>query len=156
MDINATLIGQGITFFIFILITMKFVWPPIIAAMEERKQRIADGLAAGEQGQKDLEDAREKSELIIDGARDQAREILNKAQIRANEVVDQAKSTASSEGDRLVAEARARIEQESLRARTGLRDEVAVLAAAGAGKLLEREVDAGAHAKLFDELIEQL
>ena len=156
MDINATLIGQGITFFIFILITMKFVWPPIMAAMEERKQRIADGLAAGEQGQKDLEEAREKSELIIDGAREHARVILDKAQMRADEVVEQAKSTASSEGDRLVAEARARIEQESLKARTSLRNEVAVLAAAGAGKLLEREVDAGSHAKLFDELIEQL
>ncbi len=156
MDINATLIGQGITFFIFILVTMKFVWPPIMAAMEERKQRIADGLAAGEQGKKDLEEAREKSDIIVDEARDQARDILDKAQMRANEIVDEAKSTASSEGDRLVADAHSRIEQESLKARTSLRDEVAVLAAAGAGKLLEREVDAGAHARLFDELIEQL
>lgn len=156
MDINATLFGQAITFLIFILVTMKYVWPPIMAAMEERKQRIADGLAAAEQGQKDLEGAREKSELIIEQTREQAREILDKAQMRANEIVGEAKSTASTEGDRLVAEARSRIEQESNRARSDLRNEVAVLAAAGAGKLLEREVDAGAHAKLFDELVDQL
>lgn len=156
MGINATLFGQFITFFLFIAFTVKFVWPHITRAMEERKERISDGLAAAERGRRELAEADEQKKEVLREAREQAKEILDQANRRSNEIVDQAKARAREEGDRLVEAARSEIDQEANRAREELRREVARIAVAGAGRILEREIDADAHRKLLDELATEL
>ena len=156
MNINATLIAQGITFFLFILMTMKFVWPMIKTAMDERQQKIADGLAAAEKGVRDLDKARDEAKKLLDDAKNQAADLLNQANKRSSEIVEEAKKDARVEGDRLVASARAQIEQEVARAREQLRKEVASLAVVGAGKVLGREIDAKAHADLLDKVANEL
>ena len=156
MNINLTLIVQMIVFALLIVFTMKFVWPMILGAMDERSKKIALGLAAAEKGQQQLQQAHQESEVIIREARERARQIIDQAQQRANEAIEQAKGTASSEGQRLVAAAQQQITLESLRARESLRHDVGRLAVQAASKLLEREVDARAHADLIDKLAAQI
>lgn len=156
MNINLTLIVQMFVFALLIWFTMKVVWPLILGPMDERARRIADGLAAAEKGQKDLTQAKSRSDDIIREARVKAVQIVDQAQHRANEVIDQAKTTAISEGERLVAAAQQQIELESSRARENLRKEVAALAVTGASRLLGREVDAKAHAELLNKLAAQI
>ena len=156
MNINLTLIGQTITFMVFVWFCMKFIWPPLVKALEERKQKIADGLAAAERGQREQHLAEERAAEKLKEAKAQAQEILNQAQKRASEIVDEAKGTARVEGERIITAAQAEIEQEANRAREALRAQVAELAVAGAGKILKREIDAKAHEDLLNDLVAQL
>ena len=152
MNINATLIGQVIVFVILIWFTMRFIWPHIINAVEERQRKIAEGLAFAEKSEKSLADAKSASNELIKEARAQAAKIVEQANRRSNELVDEARGVATTEGQRLVAEARQNVALESTRAREQLRKEVATIAVAGAGKLLGREIDAKAHADLLEKL----
>jgi F-type H+-transporting ATPase subunit b len=152
MNPNATLIGQMIVFAIFIWFTVKFIWPMIINAMEERQKTIADGLAAAEKGSKSLDAAKAASDDILKDAHVRANKIVDQAHKREVEMIDEAKSTAVAEGQRLIAEAKQEVSIESNRAREQLRKDVAALAVAGASKLLGREIDAKAHADLLDKL----
>lgn len=156
MGINATLIGQMITFIVFILFTMKFVWPPIKQAMSEREKRIADGLASAERGQHELELAQKKAAEKIREAKEQANEIIERANRQGASLVDEARDEARQVAERERTAAEARIEQEVNQARTELRRQVADLAILGAARILEREVDAKAHRAMLDELAEQL
>ena len=156
MNINLTLIVQMVVFIVLIWFTMKFVWPIILGAMDERAKKIALGLAAAEKGQQDLAQARTNSDAIIREARERATQIIDHAQHRANELIDQAKVLATHEGQRLVASAQQQIDLEANRARESLRKEVAELAVSTASKLLEREIDARAHADLISKLATQI
>jgi len=156
MEINATLIGQAIVFLILIWFTMKFIWPPLMQSVAERQKKIADGLAAAERGQKDLDEAKRRADGIIREARERATQIIDHAQQRANELVDQAKGTATQEGQRLVAAAQQQIDLEAQRARESLRREVGALAISTASKLLEREIDERTHADLITKLAAQI
>ena len=156
MDINLTLFGQAIAFIVFVYFCMKFIWPPIIQALEERQKSVADGIAASAKAHTELAAATEKSEAIIAEARERALEIVDQASQRASQVMADAKSDAVTEGKRLVEAARSEIEQESNRAKDSLRGEIASIAIAGAGKLLNREVDKKTHADLLDKLAAEL
>jgi F-type H+-transporting ATPase subunit b len=156
VSINLTLIVQMVVFALLIWFTMKFVWPMVLGALDERARRIADGLAAAEQGQKDLAQAQTRADEAIREARSKAVQIVDQAQHRANELIDQAKVAALAEGERLVASAQQQIQLESQRARETLRKEVAGLALAGASQLLEREIDPKAHKELLDRLAGQI
>lgn len=156
MNINATLIGQSIAFFLFVWFCMKFVWPPIMHALDARKKQIADGLAAGERGKHELELAAKRAAEDLRAAKQRASEIVAQAEKRAVQIVEEAKNDARSEGDRILAGARAEIEQETNRAKETLRAQVAALAVAGAEKILRREIDAKAHADLLQALTEKL
>ncbi len=156
MNLNATLIGQSITFLVFVWFCMKYIWPPLMRALEERRRNIADGLAAAERGRHEQELAAKRAAEVIHEAREQAAEIVARAERRAAEIVEEAKAEARAEGERILAAARGEIEQELNRAREELRRQVAALAVAGAERILEREVDERAHAKLLDELVAQL
>ena len=156
MNINLTLVVQMVVFATLILITMKWIWPPILRAMDERQRKIAQGLAAAEEGQQQLSQARDKADAIIREARERANQIIDHAQHRANEVIEQAKGTASSEGARIVAAAQQQIELDTTRAKESLRREVAGIAVGAASKLLGREIDARAHADLLEQLAEQI
>ncbi len=156
MNFNATLIGQMITFAVFVWFCMKFIWPPLIAALEERNARISEGLAAAQRGQQDLEEAEAKVKESLNEAKAQAQEIINQAQKRANEIVDDAKESAREEADKTVAAAGVEIEQQVSAAREQLRKEVSTIALAGAERILKREIDAKAHADVLDELVEQI
>ncbi|MEJ2308351.1 MAG: F0F1 ATP synthase subunit B [Gammaproteobacteria bacterium] len=156
MNINLTLIGQLIAFVVFVWFTKKYVWTPIIAALNERKSRIADGLAAAERGQHEQELAKERAVDEIRKAKTQAAEIINQANKRANEIVDEAKEHAKVEGNRILAAAQAEIEQETNRAREALRGKVAELAVSGAEKILRREINADAHSEVLDTVARQL
>ncbi|MEQ1881999.1 MAG: F0F1 ATP synthase subunit B [Burkholderiales bacterium] len=152
MNINATLFGQAIWFGLFIWITMKFVWPPLRKAMLDRQTQIADGLAAAERGKQDLEQASKRAAEELQRARAQAGEIISQAEKRGAVVVEEAKTAAKVEAERIVTGAKAEIEQEVFRAKEALRTQVALLAIAGAEKILKREVDAKAHAQLLSGL----
>jgi F-type H+-transporting ATPase subunit b len=156
MNFNATLIGQMITFAIFVWFCMKFIWPPLIAALEERNARISEGLAAAQRGQQDLEEAEAKVKESLNEAKTQAQEIINQAQKRANEIVDEAKESARDEADKTVAAASVEIDQQISAAREQLRKEVSSIALAGAERILNREIAAQAHADVLDELVEQI
>ncbi len=156
MDINLTLIGQAIAFIVFVYFCMKYIWPPIMQALEERRQSVADGIAASNKAHKDLAAASEKSEAIVEEARARALGIVDQANQRANQVMVEAKSDAVTEGKRLVEAARSEIEQESNKAKDSLRGEIASIAIAGASKLLDREVDEKTHADLLDKLVAEL
>lgn len=156
MNINLTLLGQTIMFFMFVWFCMKFVWPPITEALSQRKQQIADGLAAGERGKLDLELAAKRSTEILHEAKQKASDIVAQAEKRGVMIVEEAKNSAKVEGDRLLAGAKAEIEQEVFRAKESLRSQVADLAVAGAEKILRREVDAKAHAELLATLKSEL
>ena len=156
MNINLTLIVQMIVFILLIWFTMKVVWPMILGPMNERETRIAKGLAAAEEGEKELTEARGKADVIIREARERANQIIDHAQHRANDLVEQAKGTAQTEGARIVAAARQQIELDTARARESLRREVAGIAVGAAAKLLGREIDARRHADLLDTLAAQI
>ena len=156
MSFNLTLIAQAVSFALFIWFTVKFVWPPLLRAIEARQKQIADGLAAGEQGKKSLEASSKQADQAIREARSRAAEIIAQAEKRSAEVVEEAKTVARAEGDREKAAAKADIQQEAARAREQLREQVAALAVAGAEKILRREVDARAHADLLDGIKKQL
>ena len=152
MNINLTLIGQSITFAIFVWFCMKFIWPPIVAALDERKQKIADGLAAAERGAKEQELAEEKAVAVIKEAKEQARTIISQAEKRNAEIVDEAKGEAREEAERIIVAAKAEVEQEANRAREELRGKVIDLALAGASKILEREVKIEDHNASLEKL----
>ena len=156
MNINATLIGQSIAFFLFVLFVMKYVWPPLIAALDERKKTIADGLAAAERGQHEQELAEKRATEHIREAKDQSSEILAQAQKRAGEIVEEAKDTAKEEAEGIKKAAAAEIDQEVNRAKEHLRQQVAGITIAGAEKVLKREIDEKAHGDLVDDLIAQI
>ena len=156
MNFNATLIGQMITFGLLVLFTMKYVWPPIMEAMQDRQKRIADGLASAERGMHEQELAKTKSAQLLKEARQQAAEIIAQAHKRANEIIEQSKLEARAEGDRQLVTAKAEIEQEVNRAREQLRGQVVSLAVAGASMIIQREVDEAANAALLDDLVAQL
>ena len=156
MNFNATLIGQTITFFVFVWICMKYIWPPLMGILEERTAKISEGLAAAQRGQKDLEDAQTKVGESLNDAKQQAQEIINQAQKRANEIVDEAKDAARDEAVKIKTAATADIDQQVSSAREHLRKEVSVIALAGAEKILKREVDAKAHAAVLDDLVAQI
>lgn len=156
MNINLTLFGQTISFAIFVWFTMKFVWPPITAAMQARQKKIAEGLDAAGRAQRDLQLAQEKAAQTLRETKEQAAEILDKASKTANAIVEESKQQARSEGERLLVAAKAEIEVEVNRAKDQLRTQVAALAVAGAEKILESSVDAKAHNDLVAKLASQL
>jgi F-type H+-transporting ATPase subunit b len=156
VNINLTLIVQMVVFALLIGFVMKYVWPLILGAMDERSRKIAMGLAAAEKGQQQLKEAHQEAEVIIREARERAQKIIDQAQHRASEAIEEAKGTATSEGQRLVAAAQQEIALESTRARESLRHDVGRLAVQAASKLLEREIDARAHADLIDKLAAQI
>jgi F-type H+-transporting ATPase subunit b len=156
MNINATLLGQTIMFILFVWFCMKFVWPPIMQALSERKKQIADGLAAGERGKRELELASKNAAENLREAKQKAAEIITQAEKRSSQVVEEAKGIAKEEGNRIVASAKIEVEQEVFRAREMLRQHVADLAVAGAAKILHREIDAKAHADLLTTIKAEL
>jgi F-type H+-transporting ATPase subunit b len=156
MNINFSLIAQAVAFALFIWFTVRFVWPPLLGAIEARQKQIADGLAAGEQGRKSLEISTRQAEEAIAEARTRAAEIVSQAERRASQLIEEAKGAAKEEGTREKAAAKAEIGQEVQRARELLREQVAALAVAGAEKILRREVDAKAHAELLEGIKKQL
>jgi F-type H+-transporting ATPase subunit b len=156
VNINLTLIGQMLAFVAFVAFCMKYVWPPILAAMQERERKIADGLAAADRASHDLELAREKAVERLREAKEEAAGIIESANRRAAQIVDEAKDSASAEAQRIKAAAQAEIEQETNRAREHLRAEVASLALAGAERVLGASIDAGAHADIVDKLAAEL
>ncbi|WP_456405545.1 F0F1 ATP synthase subunit B [Thiolapillus sp.] len=156
MNINLTLIAQLISFAVFVWFTMKFVWPPMIKAMEERKARIADGLAAAERGVHEKELAQQAALEKLHEAKQQSAEIVSRAEKRAAEIVDEAKDQARIEGERILTAAKAEIDQEANKAREALRTKVAELAVMGAEKILRKEINADAHKDIVDSLAKQL
>ena len=156
MNLNVTLFAQAITFFLFILISVKWVWPMVLKHIEARQKLIADGLAEAERGRSSLAEAQKQNEITLREARTRAQEIVAAAEKAASERIEESKSVAKTEGDRLLAQAKAQIDQEVHAARQALREQVAKLAVSGAEKILAREVDARAHADMLDRLKAQL
>ena len=156
MHINLTLIGQSITFLIFVWFCMKFVWPFIRNAMDARTQQIAEGLSAAERAHRDLELAKDKVSSQLKDAKVEAASIIEQANRRAAQIIDEAKERAREEGDRIKVSAQAEIEQESNRAREQLRAQVGALAVAGASRILGRAVDEHAHRDIVDQLAQEL
>ncbi len=156
MDINATLLGQMITFAIFIWFTMKFVWPPLMKVLEERRKKMAEGLAAAEKGRHDLAAAQEQISNELGEAKNQAALIIEHANQRANHMVEEAKERARSEGERLVHLAQAEIKQEYNQAKSELVQQVSQLALAGAERILKHNIDAKVNQQLLKELIEEI
>jgi F-type H+-transporting ATPase subunit b len=152
MNLNATLFIQMLVFFILAGVTMKFIWPPLITAIDDRRRKIAEGLASAEKGEKSLAEAKSNATVIIRDAHAQATKIIEQANRRSNELVEEARGTAIAEGQRLIGDARQEVALESSRAREQLRQEVAAIAVAGASRLLGREIDAKAHADLLEKL----
>ncbi|QDC45220.1 F0F1 ATP synthase subunit B [Methylophilus medardicus] len=156
MNINFTLIAQAIAFAVLIWFTVKFVWPPLLKAIEARQKEIADGLAAAQEGRSALEVAAKKSETTLNEAKQKASEIIGQAEKRAAQIIDEAKGNAKAEGDRIIAGAKAEIDQEVNRAKEGLRAQVSTLAVAGAEKILRKEIDAKAHSEMLTKLAAEL
>jgi F-type H+-transporting ATPase subunit b len=152
MNLNLTLFIQAVVFVILGWVTMKFIWPPLITALEERQKKIAEGLAAADKGEKSLADAKSAANELIKEARVQATKIIEQANRRSGEVIEEARGTAIAEGQRLLSDAHQEVALESTRAREQLRREVATIAVVGASKLLGREVDARTHADLLEQL----
>jgi len=156
VDINLTLIGQTIAMIVFVWFCMKFIWPPILSALEERQAKIEEGLAAADKGQERLVQAGAEADGIIAEARKQATGILDQAHARANEIVADGKSDGVKERDRQLATAKAEIEQEAHRAREELRGQVSAIAIASAEKILKREIDGAAHKDILGKLAQEL
>ena len=152
MSINLTLLAQALVFALFIWFTAKFVWPPILGAMDARRKKIADGLADAERSAKSIDEARQQAAKMQSEARTQAQAIVAESERRAQQIVEEAKVHAKVEADRIVAAANTEAEQAMQKAKGVLRDQVAVLAVAGAEQILKREVNAQAHAQLLNEL----
>ncbi len=156
MSINATLIGQMITFALLVWFTMKYIWPPLFDSLEERKKKIADGLAAAEKGQEAMHLAEKKAKGVLKEAKEQSSEIVNLAQKRANELVEASKDTAKKEGERLILVAKAQIEQEKQQAIENLRKEVSALALRAAEQILSAEIDKTKHQDILGKISKQL
>ena len=156
MNINATLIGQTIAFAVFVWFCMKYVWPPMMQALNDRQKKIADGLAAADKASKDLDLAQQRVQAELNEAKGQSQEIIDQANRRANQIIEEAKVQARAEGERLKAAAEAEIEQEINRAREVLRSQVATLAVAGAEKILGKNLDEAANSRLVDNLAAEL
>ena len=156
MNITVTLIIQMLVFLIFVWVVMTFIWPIILGAMNERERKIAAGLSAAEQGQKDLSEAKSRADEVIKEARTRALAIESQARTQANQIIDEARKAASLEGEKALASAKSQIELESNRARDSLRGQVVSLAVAGAKRVLEKEIDAKAHGELLDQLAAKL
>jgi F-type H+-transporting ATPase subunit b len=156
MNINFTLIAQAIAFAVLIWFTVKFVWPPLLSAIETRQKEIADGLAAAQEGKSALEVAAKKSEASLNEAKQKASEIIAQAEKRATQIIEEAKANAKVEGERIIAGAKAEIDQEVNRAKEGLRAQVSSLAVAGAEKILRKEIDAKAHSDMLSKLAAEL
>ncbi len=145
-----------ITFTLLVWFTMKYIWPPLIGAIEERKAKIAEGLAAAEKGQHDMELAAKKAAIVLREAKQQSADIINLAQKRANEIVEESKGTAKVEGVRMIDAAKAQIEQEMQQAQEAMRKEVSALALKAAGQILKQEIDKAKHKDLISKVSEQL
>ena len=156
MNINGTLIAQMVVFLILVWFTMKFVWPPIVAALDERAKKIADGLSAADKAKADLAQANTKVEQQLAAARNDSAKRLADAERLAQQMVEEAKTRAAEEGAKIIAAARAEAEQEAHKARESLREQVAGLAVKGAEQILRREVNAGVHAALLGRLKAEL
>lgn len=156
MNINITIIGQAIAFFIFVVFCMKYVWPPITAALAERKKKIAEGLDAAERAARDLQLAQEKATQNMRKGKEEAAAIIEQANKRANQIIEEAKDKALEEANRVKAAKEAELEQEVNQAREALRAQVATLALAGAEKVLEASIDEKAHAQLVEKLAAEL
>ncbi len=156
MNINLTLFSQALSFAIFIWFTVKFVWPPLMEAIESRQKTIADGLAYAERSKLDLELSAKRSAEILREAKEKAGEIVGHGEKRASEIVEEAKAQAKIEGDLIIAGAKAEIDREVFQAREQLRTQVSAIALAGAGKILGREIDAKAHNDLLDKLVAEI
>ena len=156
MNINQTLIVQMLVFGIVIWVVMKFIWPVILGAMNEREKKIAAGLAAAEQGQKDLSEAKSRADEVIKEARTRALAIEAQARTQANQIIEDARKAAALEGEKALASAKSQIELESNRARDSLRGQVVSLAVAGAKRVLEKEIDQKTHGELLDQLAAKL
>jgi len=156
MNLNATIIGQSIAFFVFVWFCMKYVWPPITAILEERQRKIADGLEAAERAQRDLNLAQNKAADELRDAKRQGAELIELANKRANQIIDDAKEKAREEGQRLIAGAKAEIDLELQRAKEALRAQVAAIAIAGAEKILESSIDQAANEELVKKLATEL
>ena len=156
MNINFTLIAQAIAFAVLIWFTVKFVWPPLLKAIETRHKEIADGLAAAADGRNALDVADKKSEVTLNEAKQKASEIIGQAEKRGSQIVEEAKTTAKVEGDRILAGAKAEIDQEVNRAKEGLRSQVSALAIAGAEKILRKEIDGKVHSEMLSKLAAEL
>ena len=156
MNINATLIGQLIAFAVFVWFCMKFVWPPLMEAIEKRQKEIADGLAKSERGQKELELAQAKATDQLKEAKTQAAEIIEQAKKRASQIVDEETQKGHAEREKIIAQGQSEIEAERNRAKEELRKQVATLAVAGAEKILAREIDAAAQSDIVEKLVAEL
>lgn len=156
MDIHLTLVAQAIAFAVLIWVTVQFVWPPLLGAIETRQKTIADGLAAAHEGKNALEVASKKSEVTLNDAKQKATEIIGQAEKRASQIVEEAKGTAKVEGERIISGARSEIDQEVNRAKESLRAQVSSLAIAGAEKILRKEIDSKNHSDLLSKLAAEL
>ncbi len=156
MSINATLIGQMITFALLVWFTMKYIWPPLFDSLEERRKKIAEGLAAAEKGQEAMHLAEKKAKNVLKEAKEQSSEIVNMAQKRASEIVEESKENAKKESDRLILAAQAQIEQQIQQAKESLRQEVATLALNAAEQILGAEIDYAKHQDIISKVSNQL
>ncbi len=156
MNINATLLGELIAFVVFVLFCMKYVWPPLMSAIEERQQKIEDGLAASDRAEKDLQLAQEKATAQLKDAKSQAADIIEQAKKRASAIVDEETQRGHDEREKIIAQGHAEIEAERNRAKEDLRKQVAALAVVGAEKILERQIDAAAHSDIVEKLVSEL
>ncbi|TCV95411.1 F0F1 ATP synthase subunit B [Biostraticola tofi] len=156
MNLNATILGQTIAFVLFVLFCMKYVWPPLIAAIEKRQSEIADGLASAERAKKDLDIAQADATDHLKKAKADAQVIIEQANKRKAQIMDEAKAEAEEERNKIVAQAQAEIDAERKRAREELRKQVAMLALAGAEKIIERSVDEAANSDIVDKLVAEL
>jgi F-type H+-transporting ATPase subunit b len=156
VEINATLFGQSIAFFVFVVFCMKKVWPPLLAAIEERQAKIEEGLAASDQAEKDLQLARDKATAQLKEAKAQAAEIIDQAKKRAAQLVEEETKRGHEEREKIMAQGHTEIEAERNRAKEDLRKQVATLAVTGAEKILAREIDAATHGDILDKLVAEL
>ena len=156
MDLNLTMLAQAIAFFIFFWFSLKYIWPPLQRVLEERQAKIADGLNAAEAGKRSLIEAEARTESAMKEAKDRSQSMFSDGERRANQIIEQAKLTAKTEADRILAAAQEQIQLEVNKAKSGLREQVAQLAVAGAEKILKREINAAAHADMLTELKAQL
>ena len=156
MNFNYTLIGQLLAFILFVWFCMKYIWPPMMQALEDREKEISDGLDAASRGKRELEEANRKKDDILQVAKKEAAELVNQANQRASQIVEDAQSTAGEEAERIKVSAQSDIEQSTKRAREELRSEVATLAVAGAEKILNSEIDKKKNSELISKLSEEL
>jgi F-type H+-transporting ATPase subunit b len=156
MNINFSLFAQAAVFFLLIWFTVRFIWPPLLNAIEKRQKEIADGLAAASEGRNALDAAAKKSEGTLNEAKQKASEIIGQAEKRASQIVEEAKGNAKTEGERILAGAKSEIDQEVNRAKEGLRTQVSALAVAGAEKILRKEINAKAHSDMLSKLAAEL